>query len=90
MIISFKIDKIITKKIFCGARWPRGGAQWPRGQCARRAIAEAKQRWLTNSMVSHRIGDQNLLTQAPPCFGRHVKPICYDKKDMLYRPQLVG
>jgi hypothetical protein len=27
---------------------PRGGwvgASWPRGQCVRRAIAEAKQRW---------------------------------------------
>jgi hypothetical protein len=23
--------------------------------------------------VSHRMGDQNLLSQAPPCFGRHVK-----------------
>jgi hypothetical protein len=23
--------------------------------------------------VSHWIGDQNLLSRAPPCFGRHVK-----------------
>jgi hypothetical protein len=21
------------------------------------------------------MGDQNLLSQAPPCFGRHVKPL---------------
>jgi hypothetical protein len=26
------------------------------------------------SMTSHRMGDQNLLSRAPPCFGRHVKP----------------
>jgi hypothetical protein len=25
-------------------------------------------------MISYRIGDQNLTPQAPPCFGRHVKP----------------
>jgi hypothetical protein len=25
--------------------------------------------------VSHKMGDQNLLFQAPPCFGRHVKPL---------------
>jgi hypothetical protein len=25
------------------------------------------------AMASHRIGDQNLLSRAPPCFGRHVK-----------------
>jgi hypothetical protein len=32
-----------------------GGARWPRGQCARREIAEAKQRF-------QRMGDQNLLS----------------------------
>jgi hypothetical protein len=26
------------------------------------------------SMVSHRMGNQNVLTRAPPCFGRYVKP----------------
>jgi hypothetical protein len=26
-------------------------------------------------MVSHRMGDQNLICQAPPCFGKHVKPL---------------
>jgi hypothetical protein len=26
-------------------------------------------------LVSHRMGDQNLLFQAPPCFRRHVKPL---------------
>jgi hypothetical protein len=25
--------------------------------------------------ASHRIGDQNSLSRAPPCFGRHVKPL---------------
>jgi hypothetical protein len=24
-------------------------------------------------LVSHRMGDQNLLSRAPPCFERHVK-----------------
>jgi hypothetical protein len=32
------------------------------------AIAEAKL-----SKVSHRMGDQNFISLAPPCFGRHVK-----------------
>jgi hypothetical protein len=40
-----------------------------RDQCARRAIAEAKQRlvigWVT----------KNLLCLAPRCFGRHVKTL---------------
>jgi hypothetical protein len=35
------------------------------------AIAEAKQR----SQVSYQIGDQNVLSRASPCFGRHVKPL---------------
>jgi hypothetical protein len=26
-------------------------------------------------MVSHSMGDQNILFRAPPCFGRHVKPL---------------
>jgi hypothetical protein len=26
-------------------------------------------------MVSHRIGNQNLLSRAPACFGRHFKPL---------------
>jgi hypothetical protein len=25
--------------------------------------------------VSHWMGDQNLLSRAPPCFGRHVKQL---------------
>jgi hypothetical protein len=29
----------------------------------------------TFSMVSHRMGDQNLLSPAPLCFGRHVRPL---------------
>jgi hypothetical protein len=27
------------------------------------------------SMARLRMGDQNLLSRAPPCFGRHVKPL---------------
>jgi hypothetical protein len=27
------------------------------------------------SMASLRMGDQNLLSRARPCFGRHVKPL---------------
>jgi hypothetical protein len=26
-------------------------------------------------MVSHGMGDQNLLSRAPPCFRRHIKPL---------------
>jgi hypothetical protein len=25
--------------------------------------------------VSHRMGDKNLSSRDPPCFGRHVKPL---------------
>jgi hypothetical protein len=46
------------------------GAQWPHGQCARRTIAEAKQHWPVIGWVT-----KNLLSRAPPCFGRHVKPL---------------
>jgi hypothetical protein len=27
------------------------------------------------SKVSHSMGDQNLLSRASPCFGRHAKPL---------------
>jgi hypothetical protein len=27
----------------------------------------------TFSMIRHEMGDHNLLSRAPPCFGRHVK-----------------
>jgi hypothetical protein len=33
----------VNAEAICDIYLPRG-AQWPRGQCARRAIAEAKQR----------------------------------------------
>jgi hypothetical protein len=36
----------------------------------RRAIVEVKQRWSVVGCVT-----KNLLSQAPPCFGRHVKPL---------------
>jgi hypothetical protein len=41
-----------------------------RGQCARRAIAKAKQSWSVIGWVTI-----NLLYRAPPCFGRHVKSL---------------
>jgi hypothetical protein len=46
------------------------GALWPRGQCARRVIAEAKQHWSVIGRVTN-----NVLSRAPPLFGRHVKPL---------------
>jgi hypothetical protein len=36
----------------------------------RRAIAEVKQRWSLIVWVT-----KNILHRAPPCFGRHVKPL---------------
>jgi hypothetical protein len=36
----------------------------------RRAIAEVKQRWSAIGWVT-----KNLLSRAPTCFGRHVKPL---------------
>jgi hypothetical protein len=36
----------------------------------RRAIAKVKQRWSVIGWVT-----KNLLSQAPPCFGTHVKPL---------------
>jgi hypothetical protein len=42
----------------------------PRGQGARRAIAEAKQHWPVIRWVI-----KNLLSRAPSCFERHVKPL---------------
>jgi hypothetical protein len=46
------------------------GARWPPVCTLRRAIAEAKQRWSVIGWVT-----ENLLSRAPPCFGRHVKPL---------------
>jgi hypothetical protein len=42
----------------------------PAVSALRRAIAEVKQRWSVIGWVS-----KNLLTRAPPCCGRHVKPL---------------
>jgi hypothetical protein len=36
----------------------------------RRAIAEVKQHWLVIGWAT-----KNLLSRAPPCFGRHVEPL---------------
>jgi hypothetical protein len=42
----------------------------PAVSAPRRAIAEVKQRWSVKRWVT-----KNLLFPAPPCFGRHVKPL---------------
>jgi hypothetical protein len=42
-----------------------------RSACDRRSQAPV-------SMASYRVGDQSLLSRAPPCFGRHVKPLIPD------------
>jgi hypothetical protein len=42
----------------------------PAVSALRRAIAEVKQRWSVIGWVT-----KNLLLRAPPCFGRHVKPL---------------
>jgi hypothetical protein len=42
----------------------------PMASVLRRAIAEVKQRWSVMRWVN-----KNLLSRAPPCFGRHVKPL---------------
>jgi hypothetical protein len=47
-----------------------GRTRWPRGQSAWNAIADAKQRWSVIEWVT-----KNVLSRAPPCFGRHVKPL---------------
>jgi hypothetical protein len=36
----------------------------------RRAIAKVKQRWSVIGWVT-----KNLISRAPPCFSRHVKPL---------------
>jgi hypothetical protein len=43
-------------------------------QCARRAIAEAKQLWSVNRWVT-----KSLLSRAPSCFERHIKPTLMKK-----------
>jgi hypothetical protein len=40
------------------------------GQCA-----SASDRGSSATLVSHWMGDQNVLYRASPCFGRHVKPL---------------
>jgi hypothetical protein len=29
----------------------------------------------SRALVGHQMRDQNFLSRAPPCFGRHVKPV---------------
>jgi hypothetical protein len=43
--------------------------RWPRSYCAL-AVTEFKQCWSVIGWVI-----KNLLSRAPPCFGRHVKPL---------------
>jgi hypothetical protein len=42
----------------------------PAVSALRRTIAEVKQRWSVIGWVT-----KNLLSRAPPCFGRHVKTL---------------
>jgi hypothetical protein len=42
----------------------------PAVSALRRAIAEVKQRWSFMGWVT-----KNLLSRAPPCFRRHIKPL---------------
>jgi hypothetical protein len=42
----------------------------PAVSALQRVIAEVKQRWLVIGWVT-----KNLLSQVPPCLGRHVKPL---------------
>jgi hypothetical protein len=42
----------------------------PAVNALRRAITEVKQRWSVMTWVT-----EKLLSRAPPCFGRHVKPL---------------
>jgi hypothetical protein len=42
----------------------------PAASALRRVIAEVKQRWSVIGWVT-----KKLLFRAPPCFGRHVKPL---------------
>jgi hypothetical protein len=42
----------------------------PTVSALRRAIAEVKQRWSAIGWVT-----KNLLSTAPPCFGRHIRPL---------------
>jgi hypothetical protein len=45
----------------------------PAVRALQRAIAEVKQRWSVIGWMT-----KNLLYRAPPCFGRHVKPLVSD------------
>jgi hypothetical protein len=42
----------------------------PAVSALRRVIAEVKQRWSVTGWVT-----KNVLSRAPPCLGRHVKPL---------------
>jgi hypothetical protein len=39
------------------------------------SVLGVRSRKLNNVLKGHRMGDQNLLSRVPPCFGRHVKPL---------------
>jgi hypothetical protein len=51
----------------------------------RRAIVEVKQRWSVIGWVT-----KNLLRRAPPCFGRHVKPLVPAAPTNLHWARVVG
>jgi hypothetical protein len=66
-----------------------GEARWPRGQCALRAIAEAKQHWQVIRWET-----KIILSQASPYFGRLVKRFFYnvskEKKITVHSPIRTG
>jgi hypothetical protein len=57
--VQDNIEEMINEELDC----PAVSVPW-------RAIAEVKQRWSVIGWVT-----KNLLSRAPPCFGRHVKPL---------------
>jgi hypothetical protein len=42
----------------------------PTASALRRAFAKVKQRWSVIGWVT-----KNILSRAPPCYGRHIKPL---------------
>jgi hypothetical protein len=48
-----------------------GGARWPADSAIWRAIVVGNQRWSVIGWVP-----KNLLSEAPPCLGRHVGSSC--------------
>jgi hypothetical protein len=61
--VSYDLNKRLQTSTKTSARWPAVSA-------LQRAIADVKQLWSVIEWVTN-----ILLSRAPPCFGRHVKPL---------------